>query len=369
MQFIDLQAQRARLRDAIDAGLADVLDSGAFILGPQVAALEAGLADFAGARHAIGCANGTDAIILALAALGVGEGDAVFVPSFTYCATAEAVVQRRAVPVFVDVDRDTYNMDPASLSDAIAAVRAEGKLDAACVMAVDLFGQCADYPAIKAVAEGLPLISDSAQGFGSTRGGHHPLHWADVQTTSFYPAKPLGCYGDGGAVMTNSDAHDALLRSLRFHGRADVAYDHARIGMNSRLDTMQAAVLLPKLGIFADEIEARNRVAARYTRALGNVVGRVPTVDGGVVSTWAQYTIEVDDPDALQAGLRERDIPSARYYPLPTHVQTAYAAYPRAPGGLPNTDAAAERVISLPMHPYLSEADQDRVVEAIRELV
>ena len=365
MQFIDLHAQQARLKADIDAGIADVLCHGRYILGPQVEQFETELAKFAEAKHAISCANGTDAILLALLAWNIGPGDAVFCPSFSYCATAEVIALRGATPVFVDVDRESYNMDLESLKTAIAQVQHQGELAPRAVIVVDLFGQCANYPLLAPIVReaGLKLISDNAQGFGSTLGGEHPLSWADVQTTSFFPAKPLGCYGDGGAVLTDDDALNDLLRSLRFHGRGEALFDNDYIGMNSRLDTLQAAVLLPKLAVFADEIERRNAIAARYSDGLKDYVSRVPHILGGVVSTWAQYTIEVEDRDTLADALKAKDVPTARYYPLPIHMQTAYRDYPISGNGLPNTEAARQKVISLPMHAYLTREDQDLIIE------
>lgn len=368
MQFIDLHAQQDRLRDEIEAGIADVLKSGRYILGPQVAEFEGKLAEFGSASHAIGCANGTDAILLPLLAWGVGPGDAVFCPSFTYCATAEVIALAGATPVFIDIDRDTYNMDSGSLKQAIADVRNQGKLVPKAVIAVDLFGQCADYEALTPIVRdaGLKFISDSAQGLGSTLNGKHPLHWTDCQTTSFFPAKPLGAYGDGGATLTDDDELATALLSLRMHGMGKDKYDNVRIGLNSRLDTIQAAVLLPKLAVFADEIEMRNAVADRYSESLSGLADRVPTVMDGVVSTWAQYTIEVPDPVAFAEALQAEGIPTARYYPKPVHVQTAYQHYPVAGNGLPNTMACNDHVISLPMHPYLGEADQARIIDAAK---
>ena len=269
MQFIDLHAQQRRIKAEIDAGIADVLSHGRYILGPQVGEFEEKLAAFAEAKHAISCANGTDAITLPLMAWDIGPGDAVFCPSFSYCATAEVIALRGATPVFVDIDRETYNMDAESLQTAISQVQRQGRLIPRAVIIVDIFGQCADYPALIPIIRGagLKVISDCAQAFGSTRDGKHPLEWADVQTTSFFPAKPLGCYGDGGAMLTNDDALNELLRSLRFHGRSDVPFDSDHIGINSRLDTLQAAILLPKLAIFEDEIAMRNVIAARYSDA------------------------------------------------------------------------------------------------------
>jgi dTDP-4-amino-4,6-dideoxygalactose transaminase len=368
--FIDLKAQRARLKDRIDAAVMRVLDHGAFVLGPEVTEFERRLGDFGAAAHVLSCANGTDALALPLMAWGIGRGDAVFVPSFTFAATAEVVPWFDATPVFVDVLPDTYCMDAAHLERAIEAVKAKGELTPRAVIAVDLFGQPADYPRIAEVARrlGLKLISDSAQGFGCTLDGRQPLEWADATTTSFFPAKPLGCYGDGGAVLTNDAELHAVMASLRNHGAGVDKYDNVRIGMNSRLDTIQAAILLEKLAVFPDEIVARNRVADRYAALLGDVAG-VPQVIAGGVSTWAQYTIETADRDGLAAALREEGIPTAIYYPRPLHVQTAYRGYPVGGNGLPVTMDKADKVISLPMHPDLDEATQDRIVGAVRKFV
>ena len=379
--FIDLQAQRARLGQPLEDAILKVVRSGAYIMGPEIGQFEKALGEFGQAPFVLSCGSGTEALQLPLMAWGVGPGDAVFCPSFTFAATAEVMPLVGASPVFVDVLEGTYNLDPAKLDAAIAAVKAEGKLTPKAVIAVDLFGQPADYPAISAVAKkhGLKLISDSAQGFGCTLNGQHPIHWADVTTTSFFPAKPLGCYGDGGAVLCKDERLHDLLVSLRVHGQAvksdlegktfdhDPKYLNLRIGMNSRMDTIQAAVLLQKLTIFADEIAARNRVADRYAAGLGDIV-KVPKVIEGGVSVWAQYTIEIDDRDGLVAHLKSQDVPSAVYYPIPIHRQDVYSVYP-APGGLPVTDAAAKVVMSLPMHPYLTEEDQDKVIAAIRAYV
>lgn len=377
--FIDLQAQRRRIGPRMEAAILKAVEGGQYIMGPDVKAFETALAAFGKAKHALSCANGTDAIALPLMAWDVGAGDAVFCPSFTFAATAEVVPWVNATPVFIDVLPDTYNMDPAHLDAAIAQVKKEGKLKPKVVIAVDLFGQPADYPAIAAVAKkhGLRLIADSAQGFGCTLNGEHPIKWADVTTTSFFPAKPLGCYGDGGAILTDDDTLAERIDSLRVHGKAtksdiagrtfehDPKYLNMRIGMNSRLDTIQAAVLNEKLEIFADEIAARNRVADRYAEGLGNVV-TVPTVIKGGVSVWAQYTIETDKRDSLATHLKSEGIPTAVYYPIPLHKQGPYAAFPLGPGGLPVSEAKAERVISLPMHPYLEPAVQDKIIAAVR---
>jgi dTDP-4-amino-4,6-dideoxygalactose transaminase len=365
--FIDLASQRARIADKIEAGLKRVLAHGQYINGPEVREFEEKLAAFCGAKHALANANGTDALALPLMSWSVGEGDAVFCPAFTFAATAEVVPWVNAAPVFVDVLPATYNMDPASLEAAIAGVKREGKLKPRVVIAVDLFGQPADYPAIAAICrrEGLKLIADSAQGFGCTLNGKHPMYWADATTTSFFPAKPLGCYGDGGATLTNSDADLSVMRSLAVHGQGVDKYDNVRIGMNSRLDTMQAAILIEKLALFADEIRARNVIADRYANMLEGAVTTPRVIDGGV-STWAQYTIEADDRDGLAAHLRNDGVPTAQYYPKPLHQQTAYRGYPIGAGGMKVTDDIANRVISLPMHAYLDEGTQAKIANSIR---
>ena len=377
--FIDLQAQRARLGQPLEDAILKVVRSGAYIMGPEIAQFEKELGAFGDAPFVLSCGSGTEALQLPLMAWGVGPGDAVFCPSFTFAATAEVMPLVGASPVFVDILDDTYNLDPAALDAAIEAVKAQGKLTPKAVIAVDLFGQPADYPAISAVAKrhGLKLISDSAQGFGCTLAGQHPIHWADVTTTSFFPAKPLGCYGDGGAVLTNDDELAQLIDSIRVHGKAvavdlkDKTFDHdpkylnMRIGLNSRLDTIQAAVLIEKLKVFGQEIEWRNRIAARYNEGLRPHVAAVPDVPAGNVSNWAQYTIEHEDRDGLAAHLKEQGVPTAVYYPIPLHLQPAYAHYPRGPQGLPVTERLMERVISLPMHSDLDEATQDRIIAAV----
>ena len=376
--FIDLAAQQRRLRPRIDAAIARVLDHGGYIMGPEVKVLEARLAEFCGAQLALSCANGTDALALPLMAWEIGPGDAVFCPSFTFAASGEVIPWVGACPVFVDVLPDTYNLDPRKLEAAVSAVKAEGRLRPRAIIAVDLFGQPADYPAIAGVARshGLKLIADSAQAFGATLHGKHPIHWADAATTSFYPAKPLGCYGDGGAVITNDAALWERMDSLRVHGQAakgdvagrgfrhDAKYMNVRVGMNSRLDTLQAAILLEKLTVFPEEIERRNLVAARYAAGLEGRVAAAPTVIEGGVSTWAQYTIEHANRDGLAARLKTLGVPTAVYYPIPMHRQVCYADYP-APGGLPVTEAKAECVISLPMHPDLDPKAQDIIIDAV----
>jgi UDP-2-acetamido-2-deoxy-ribo-hexuluronate aminotransferase len=378
--FIDLAAQRRRLGDKIDAAVMGAVNAGAYIMGPEVKTFEKRMAEFGQAKHCLSCANGTEAIVLPLMAWGLKPRDAVFCPSFTFAATAEVVPWMGAVPVFVDIDPVTYNMDVKHLEAAIEKVVSEGKLVPKVVIAVDLFGQPANYPEIAAITRkyGMKLIADSAQGFGCTINGDHPIKWADVTTTSFFPAKPLGCYGDGGAVLTNDDELYDIMDSLRVHGKAtkadiagksfehDPKYLNVRIGMNSRLDTIQAAVLLEKLEIFPEEIATRNKVAARYNERLGDVV-KVPTMIEGGVSTWAQYTIEVDDRDGLAAFAKTRGVPTAVYYPIPIHKQDVYSVYPQGPGGLPVSEAKSGRVISLPMHPYLDEVTQDHIIATVRE--
>jgi dTDP-4-amino-4,6-dideoxygalactose transaminase len=380
MNFIDLAAQRQRIAPEIDAAIRRVLSTCGFIMGPEVTGFEKALGQFAGAKHTLSCANGTDALLLPLMAWGIGEGDAVFCPSFTFVATAEVMPLAGASPVFVDVLPDTYNMDPASLEAAIESVRQAGKLKPRAIIAVDLFGQPADYPVISKIAKkhGLKLIADQAQGFGCTLNGKQPLEWCDAATASFFPAKPLGCYGDGGAVLTNDGSLADLIDSIRIHGKAsaedmarhkydnDPRYLNIRVGMNSRLDAIQAAILSEKLKIYPDELQKRDAIAARYSKALAPHVRSVPHVIEGGFSNWAQYTIEHDRRDALAAHLKTRGVPTAIYYPIPIHCQDIYSHYPKAPGGLPVTEAVRHRVLSLPMHPYLDPAQQDQVIDAIR---
>jgi dTDP-4-amino-4,6-dideoxygalactose transaminase len=316
-------------------------------------------------KHAIACANGTDALLLILRAWGVGPGDAVFVPAFTFAASAEVVALAGAAPVFVDVLPDTFNMDAASLDAAIALVKKDAKLTPKVVMPVDLFGQPADYRALEPLArrEGLKLLCDTAQGFGGILDGRRAGAIGDAAATSFFPAKPLGCYGDGGACFTNDDALKDKLLSLRMHGQGSDRYEHVQIGMNSRLDTIQAAILIEKLKIFDDEIEKRNAVARRYNDGFaGSNRIKTPPVIPGAVSSWAQYTLQVADRARFQAGLKDRGVPSAVYYPIPLSRQPAYAAYPGAP--TPVSEALSGHVISLPMHPYLDESTQERIIAA-----
>ena len=369
--FIDVAAQRRRLGRRIDDAIARVLAHCQFVMGPEVHALEAELAAFCGARHAICVASGTDALLLALLAKGIGPGDAVFCPAFTFAATAEPVALLNATPVFVDVEEASFNLDPLSLERAIATAKQRG-LRPKAVIPVDLFGQSADYDVIAPVAsaEGLFVIADAAQSFGATYKGRQVGTLAPVTATSFFPAKPLGCYGDGGALFTDDDEMAGVLRSLRVHGQGADKYDNVRIGITGRLDSIQAAVLIEKLKIFPDEIVARDRVARRYRDGLGDVA-IVPRVGDGLASVWAQYTIRL--PAGRRADVAARlhadGVPTAIYYPKPLHRQEAFRQSPVAGNGLPATDRLAEEVLSLPMHAYLDEPTQDRIIDAVRRAV
>ena len=366
ISFIDLQAQRRRLGAPLEAAIRCAVEGGQWILGPQVAQFEKDIAAWAGVKHAIACANGTDALLLVLRAWGVGPGDAVFVPAFTFAASAEVVALAGATPVFVDVLSDTFNMDPVSLEAAIAMVRRDGKLTPKVVMPVDLFGQPADYRAIAPIArrEGLKLFCDTAQGFGGSMDGKRAGAIGDAAATSFFPAKPLGCYGDGGACFTHDDALKDKLLSLRMHGQGADRYEHVAIGLNSRLDTIQAAILIEKLKIFDDEIARRNAAARRYGQAFaGRSRIKIPVVLEGMTSSWAQYTLQVADRAKFQAGLKAAGVPTMVYYPIPLSRQPAYAHYPSVP--TPVSEALCGQVVSLPMHPYLDEETQDRIIAAV----
>lgn len=372
MQFIDLAAQQAKIKDKIDARIATVLEHGGYIMGPEVGEFESALSDFCGAKHSLGCANGTDALQLALMALGVQNGDAVFCPSFTFAATAEIVPSVNATPVFVDCDPKTYNLDPASLSRAIEHAKSLG-LRPAVIIAVDLFGLPADYHAIREIAdaENIRVISDSAQGFGSVYQGYKSGTLGDITTTSFFPAKPLGCYGDGGALFTDDDEIANYIRSFRVHGKGTHKYDNERIGMNSRLDTIQAAILCEKLAIFGDELKARQAVATRYTNALSNQL-ITPFVPDGYSSSWAQYTVRLQNSglrDVVMAHMKDAGVPTTIYYPRPLHKQSAYKNFPIDPLGLPVSEQLAGEVFSLPMHPYLDEPSQDKVIAALESAI
>jgi dTDP-4-amino-4,6-dideoxygalactose transaminase len=372
IEFIDLAAQRRRIGRRMDEAILRVVDHGKYIMGPEVADFEQELSAFCGAKHVLSCANGTDALGLALMVKNLKPGQAVLVPAFTFAATAEVVAWFDAVPVFVDVREDTFNMDPASLEAGVATARRSG-LEPVGVIPVDLFGLPADCDEILAIASAhrLWVICDAAQSFGAVYKGRKIGTIGDITTTSFFPAKPLGCYGDGGAVFTGDDNAATLLKSLRVHGQGGDKYDNVRIGMNARLDTIQAAVLIEKLKIFPDEIAARERVAARYSALLEEKV-TVPWVPPGLTSVWAQYTVRVPsgfDRDAVAAKLKAQGIPTAVYYAKPLHQQTAYRHYPVAGNGLPVSDRIAGEVLSLPMHPYLDGVTQDRIVNTIASIL
>lgn len=364
--FVDLRTQYARIKHDLDARIQAVLDHGGFILGPEVAEFEAALAAFTGCRNAVAVASGTDALQISLMAAGIGAGDAVFVPSFTFPATAEVVLLIGAEPVLVDIDPKTFNIDPDDLRRAIAEVERSENLRPRAVIVVDLYGQPADYRALNEIAErrGLFLLADAAQSMGASVDGARVGSLAPVTATSFYPAKPLGCYGDGGAILTNDDSFAELARSIRVHGRGQGKYDIVRVGINSRLDTIQAAVLLAKLEVFADELAARDAVARRYSECLDGVV-TTPLVAPGTASAWSQYSIQIEDRDGLARALAKRGIPTAIYYPRPMHQQPAYARFDR-PGRLGVSEEVSARVLSLPMHPYLEPKRVDMICDAVK---
>ncbi|HXX06540.1 MAG TPA: DegT/DnrJ/EryC1/StrS family aminotransferase [Pseudolabrys sp.] len=366
--FIDVAAQRRRLGPTIDAAVARVLGHCQFILGPEVGAFETELAAFCGAKHVVSCASGTDALVLGLRAMGIGPGDAVLCPSFTFCATAEVAALVGATPVFVDVDAATFNIDAKGIAGAVAAAKDAG-LKPKAIIPVDLFGLPADHAAIAAAAkaEDLLVLDDAAQAFGAIYQNRRLGTFGHATATSFFPAKPLGCYGDGGAVVTDDDRLADTLRSLRVHGHGSNKYDNVRIGLASRLDTIQAAVLIEKLKIFPNEIDARNRAARRYSEALSDVA-TVPTAPAGSTSVWAQYTIRIaaGRRDAFAAALKSEGVPTGIYYPIPLHRQQAYKHFPIGKSGVAVSERLAAEVISLPMHAYLDAPTQDRIVDAAR---
>ena len=367
--FIDVAAQRRRLGFAIDDAVARVLGHCQFLMGPEVFEFEQNLADFCGAKYALSCSSGTDALLLVLMAKEIGPGDAVFCPSFTFCATAEAVALVGATPVFVDVHAESFNIDAESLKQAIATAKKDG-LKPRAVIPVDMFGLAADHDPVATIAkdENLFVLDDAAQGFGAAYKGRKLGTLGHATATSFFPAKPLGCYGDGGAVLTDDAELLERLKSLRVHGHGKDKYDNVHIGLTARLDTIQAAVLIEKLKIFPEEIVARDRIAKRYNAALADVA-IAPNVADGFTSVWAQYTLRLKPgqrgpfADALKA----KGVPTAIYYPIPLHRQVAYRKYPAAGNGLPVTDRLSDEVISLPMHAYLDDLTQDRIVAAVRE--
>lgn len=371
MQFRDLKTQYTVLKDEMDKAILDVVASSAYVMGPKIKEMETAFAEYVGAKHCIACNSGTDALLLALKAWDVKAGDAVFVPSFTFFASAEVIAMQGATPVFVDVDEDTFNMDVADLERKIEQTLKAGKFNPRVIIAVDLFGLPADFKTIRKVAEkhGLYVLEDGAQGFGGRIGDRKACTFGDISTTSFFPAKPVGCYGDGGAVFTDNDEWAALMESYHIHGKGSDRYDNVRIGMNSRLDSIQAAILMVKLKAFRDyELVDVNKVAARYTEKLKGVV-KTPIVPEDFYSSWAQYTLQVENKGVragLQEALKALDIPTAIYYPIPMHRQTAFNGLNINDNLCSVSDQLADTVISLPIHPYLSEKDQDVICDAVR---
>ena len=383
MQFIDLAAQQERIRERIEANIAAVLDHGKYIMGPEIQSLEEKLAQYVGVKRAISCASGTDALLLALMAYEIGPGDTIFTTPFTFIATGEVISLLGATPVFVDIDPHTFNIDPSKLGPAIQAVldnqatdhplpRSGAPLVPKGIIAVDLFGQPADYDNLNAIAgrHGLFVLEDAAQSFGAEYKGSKACSLAQIGCTSFFPAKPLGCYGDGGMCFTDDDNLHEIMMSLRIHGKGTHKYDNVRIGMNGRMDTLQAAVLLAKFDIFPEEIELRQQVAQRYSQLLHQRAGvQTPVVAEEMVSAWAQYSVLAKDEThrtRLQAKLKEDGIPTAIYYPKPLHLQTAFKSLGYEEGDFPISEDFSGRIFSLPMHPYLSDSDQEAIVEAMR---
>lgn len=370
-KFIDLAAQQKTIRPQINDAIQRVLDHGTYIMGPEVKTFESALCDFTNARHSLTCANGTDALSLVLMAWGVGAGDAVFVPSFTYVATAESPAQLGATPFFVDVCEDTFNIDPESFKQAILDANKLG-LNPKAVIPVDLFGYPANVDSITQIAHEnkIKVLVDGAQSFGGTLDGRPVGSMGDATTTSFFPAKPLGCYGDGGAVFTNNDKDAELINSIRLHGKGSEKYDNVRIGMNSRLDTLQAAILIEKLKIFPGELKLRQSVADNYTNNLVNLEGlQTPRISSNATSAWAQYTLIVDSRDSFQKKLKEDSTPTVIYYPNPLSLQTGYKHYPAVSTGVKVSEYLSRKVVSLPMHPYLDPNEQELIVDSIKGLL
>ncbi|HEU4485470.1 MAG TPA: DegT/DnrJ/EryC1/StrS family aminotransferase [Povalibacter sp.] len=371
MNFIDLKSQYERLREPMNARIQKVLDHGQYVLGPEVSELEKRLAEFVGSKHCIAASSGTDTLLIALMALGIGPGDEVITSPFTFIATGEMIALAGAKPVFVDIERQTYNIDPALIERAITPrTRA--------VMPVSLYGQCPDFDTINAIAakHGLPVIEDAAQSFGARYKGRASCALSTIGSTSFFPSKPLGAYGDGGALFTDDDELAKVMAEIRVHGQ-DRRYHHPRLGINGRLDTLQAAVLLTKMDVFADEVAARERIGARYSELIAEAFAGVdpakaataPTVLPDRTSVYAQYTVEVPNRPQVEAGMKQRGIPTAVHYPVPLHLQPVFADGGQGKGTFPVAEAAADRVISLPMHPYLTEDHQVRIVQALKESV
>jgi dTDP-4-amino-4,6-dideoxygalactose transaminase len=385
MQFIDLAAQQQRIRKRIEKNIASILDHGKYIMGPEVAQLESQLKEFVGIKHAIACASGTDALLMALLAEGVGPGDAIFTSPFTFIATAEVISLLGATPVFVDIDAKTFNIDPDPLKSAVEAIEAndskkhplpansrQSTLKAKGIIGVDIFGLPADYERVSAIAAAYDLfvIEDAAQSFGAEYKGRKACSLGHSACTSFFPAKPLGCYGDGGMCFTDDDRLADVMSSLRVHGKGHHKYDNIRIGINGRLDTIQAAILLAKLEIFAEEIELRQQAAQRYSELLEGKKSFIvaPVVPAGYKSAWAQYSVLAENSEhrsRLQAELKEKDIPTAIYYPKPLHLQTAFSSLGYREGSFPISEDCAQRIFSLPMHPYLTEEEQQKIVDVL----
>jgi dTDP-4-amino-4,6-dideoxygalactose transaminase len=380
MQFIDLAAQQERIREQIEANIAAVLDHGKYIMGPEIQRLEEKLAQYVGVKHAISCASGTDALLLALMAYGIGPGDAIFTTPFTFIATGEVISLLGATPVFVDIDPQTFNMDPSKLEPAVRAVLDNRAADLPLpqssvplvprgIIAVDLFGLPADYDRLDAIAgeHDLFVLEDAAQSFGAEYKGNKACSLAQIGGTSFFPAKPLGCYGDGGMCFTDDDNLHEIMMSVRVHGKGTHKYDNVRIGLNGRMDTLQAAVLLAKFDIFPEEIELRQQVARRYSQLLNQKAEvQTPTVTDGMTSAWAQYSVLAEDGthrNQLQARLKEAGVPTAIYYPKPLHLQTAFKSLGYEEGDFPISEDYAGRIFSLPMHPYLSDSDQEFIIK------
>jgi dTDP-4-amino-4,6-dideoxygalactose transaminase len=366
--FVDLKAQFAALEDEIRAGIEAVLAHGKFIMGPEIAELERALAEFAGVKHAVTCSSGTDALLMPLMAWEIGPGDAVFTTAFSFVATAEVISLVGATPVFVDIDPRTFNIDVDELSGAVARIEREGKLRPRCIIPVDLFGLPAPHEEIADIAQshGIRVLDDAAQAFGAEYHGRRVGSFGDACATSFFPAKPLGCYGDGGAVLTDSDELAQVLRSIRVHGQGSHKYHNVRVGLNARMDTLQAAILLPKLRVFGVELERRQAVARAYDEALQDLV-TIPLAPPGCRSAWAQYSILTDERDALAEHLREAGIPSAIYYQAPLYQMPVFRGLGYQEGACPQAEAVCRKILSLPMHPYLSAEDQQRIVGAMAE--
>jgi UDP-2-acetamido-2-deoxy-ribo-hexuluronate aminotransferase len=369
MQFIDLKTQQDRIRTEIDDAIQRVLDHGRYIMGPEIAELEEKLAAFSGSKHCISCGNGTDALLLGLMAFGVGAGDAVITTPFTFFATAEMIALTGATPVFVDIDPDTYNIDPAEIEKAILRIRDEGQLNLRGIITVDLFGLPSDYAAIMPLAEkhGLFVLQDAAQAFGAEYEGRKCPSHGHIGTTSFFPAKPLGCYGDGGAVFTDDDELAETMRSLRIHGKGSDKYNNIRIGMNARMDTMQAAILLEKFKLYPEEIELRQQVADGYHAALAERY-KLQAVPDGSRSVWAQYCLESDNREAAMARLKEAGIPSMIYYVKPLHLLDAFKQLGGAEGDFPVAESVSQKIFALPMHPYLHTEEIDRITSVLSEV-